>query len=927
MSLRTFIAAGVAATMAVAVHAKPVSQDAIEMVDNLAGMKFDQLGHPQIASDSIQPALAPADKPHKLLILPVSFTDVGYDRFAGDPRQDEKNRAYFQELLFAAGPANPAEDTLSHYYRHASKGRYNITGDIFPVVKLKRTLSHYGRPVQTSDGQWRSDERASELVVDALKTAYAEHPDFPWSDYDQWDPQDFDGDGNRDEPDGYIDHFVMIVAGKGQSSCQGLYKLGEKLNPNASADAFDSLTPDEQACADRIWPHRFALQYNLDSGPEVDGVMNVRGGIELGDGLWVLDYNMQSEYTEVATFIHEFGHSLGLPDIYARVTNNSTAGWDVMSSTASPSPQEMSAWSRMVLGWMDPCVVRPQGFGGKSQGSLYLQTMNDWSGQPGATGDACDAAMVILPPKYREIELGPLTAANGKQAAYSGQGNDMNRSLSRDFDLTSVSVSAPLQLSMDLWFEIEAEWDYLYVEIAADGGAFERIMPMDKQDVGDKQSVMPSNKGHEGQGSIPGFTGLSGDLDGDNKVETAPACDPAADRRNAEDSIGDASVDPCSAAQWVTASFDLEAYRGKNVTLRITYFTDMAAAENGALVDNVAFAAVDFSDDFEAAELNSGWKSKGFTLSGGSHSLTVPHFYVLEYRDPYATFAKVKNYDQGLSHPGFSFFPNEKGEMEAVSANYRPGVVMWYYNGEYLWSQNDPAEFGPGKGFLLVVDSTPQEFRIPMMPDKYFQEQDGWTWWEFDDEAQPQLEKAFVDVMCFQRQPAFYSTDVSEQQRKACAEELNGKLPPVESISWDGRKLMYSYTIVNSLLPGEDRRARKSASSLFDLRIRQGKTQYRIYDRLLRSEHSADAPFSLQPYERGIEYYHAVDGEMQVKRTEAFAPVSEFTDAAPTRYQNPKLPFGSAAIPEAGFSYRLVAPDADAPSGTRVRIDYEWRKQ
>ncbi|QFU77830.1 peptidase [Halioglobus maricola] len=896
------------------------------MVENLAAQRFDQLGHPQIASDSIQPAIASADQPHKLLILPVSFADIGYDRFAGDPDQDGKNRAYFQELLFAGGAKNPAEDTLSHYYRHVSKGRYNLTGDIFPVVELKEPLSHYGRPLQTSDGQWRNDERASELVVDALKTAYAEHSDFPWSDYDRWDPQDFDGDGNRDEPDGYIDHFVMIVAGKGQASCQSLYKLGEKLNPNANADAFDSLTPDEQACADRIWPHRFALQYNLDSGPSVGGKTNARGGIDLGNGLWVLDYNIQSEYTEVSTFIHEFGHSLGLPDVYARVTNNSTAGWDVMSASASPVPQEMSAWSRMVLGWMKPCVIRPEAYGGDDKGSVYLKTMNDWSGKPGSAGsEACDSAMVILPPKYRDIELGPLTGANGNQAAYSGQGNDMNRSLVRKFDLTGADADSPLHLSMDLWFEIEAEWDYLYVEVAKSGGAFERIMPMDKDGINDKQSVMPSKKGHEGAGSVPGFTGLSGDLDGDNKVETAAGCDPTAERRNAEDSIGDASIDPCSVAQWVSATFDLEAWRGEQVSLRITYFTDMAAVENGALVDNVAFPAVGFSDDFEGAEIDAGWISKGFTLSSGSHSLTVPHFYVLEYRDPYASFDKVKNYDAGISHPGFSFFPDEKGEMVAFSANYRPGVVMWYYNGEYMWSQNDPAEFGPGKGYLLVVDSTPQEFRIPLLPEKYFKEEGGWTWWELDDDAQEQLEQGYVDVMCFQRSPEFYATDVDEAKRKACEKALKGGPPPVEEITWNGRSLMYGFAIINTMLPGEARRGHKSASSLFDLRIRDGKVQYRLYDRLLRAKHSADAPFSLEPYDRGIEYYRAVDGVMAVERTESFAPVSEFTDAAPNRYQNPKLPFGSAAIPDEGFSYKLVAPAKGAPDDARVRVDFQWR--
>lgn len=924
MSPRSLLAALCLSALSLSVTARDgVSDDAAAMVEHLAALQFDRLGHPQIKSDSIQPALASRERPHRLLILPVRFSDVGFDRYAGDPAQDEKNRQYFQELLFAGGAQTPAEDTLSHYYWHQSKGRYNITGDIFPVVELDKPLHYYGRPVQGSDGEWRSDENSSDIVVDALRAAYAAQPDFPWQDYDLWDPQDFDGDGNRDEPDGYIDHFVVIVAGRGQSDCQGLYKLDEKLSINAEPDAFADLTAEEQECAARIWPHRSSLPYNLDSGPVRGGVANARGGIDIGNGLWLLDYNMQSEYTEVDTFIHEFGHSLGLPDIYARQTSNSTGAWDVMSATAGPVPQEMSAWSRMVLGWLEPCVVRPVEYGGERGGELALKTMNDWNGVAGSdTAGLCDAIMVILPPSDRHIELGPLAAANGSQAAYSGQGNDMIRSLSRRFDLGSVASGSPVTLSMDLWFEIEPEWDYLYVEVKAAGGEYRRIMPTDKSSPEDMNSVMPSAKGHEGKGSTPGFTGYSGDRDGDNRVEGAPGCDPDMDRRLAEDSIGDDSFDPCKVAQWVRANFDLGEFAGREVSLRITYYADMAAVENGALVDNIAIPAIGFREDFEAGAIR-GWDNRGFTLSSGEHHLAVPHFYLLEYRDPYEKFSQVKNYDEAISRPGFIFYPDPAGGMAAFSANYRPGVVMWYYNGEYLWSQNEPADFGPGRGYLLVVDSTPQEFRQPGIPAKYFREEGGWTWWDFDASAQPMLEQGYVDVMCYQRRPAFYSTDVSAEHRAHCAGQLDGGLPPMERVSWDNRALIYGYTLINELLPGTDREARKAANTLFDLRIRDGRTEYRLYDRVLRSEHSADAPFSLEPFARGTEIYKPVNGEMVLQNTTAFAPVSEFTDARPNRYLNPQLPFGGADIPEAGFSYRLKKPSQG--SGGKVLVDYHWR--
>ncbi|MFV8817484.1 immune inhibitor A domain-containing protein [Haliea sp. E17] len=900
-----------------------VDPAAIQMVEDLAAYRFDLLGHPQIKSDAIRPVFAPAERPHKLLILPVSFADKGFDRFAGDPQQDAKNQSWFEELLFGGGTGNPQAKTLSHYYRHQSRGRYNVTGDILPVVQLDRPLHFYGRPVQSSDGIWRNDINSDDVVVDALKVAYRDYPDFPWRDYDQWDPLDFDDDGNRDEPDGYIDHFVVIVAGKGQSDCQGLYKLDEKLNVQSPADAFESLSDEEKACADRIWPHRSSLLYNLDSGPEIAGVRNVRGGIEVGDGLWLLDFNMQSEYTDVSTFIHEFGHSLGLPDIYARQTNNSTGSWDAMSSTRSPVPQEMSAWSRMVLGWMQPCIVKPPRFGGEKSGSIELKVMNQWNGVDSGGGAACDAAMVILPPKYRDLHLGPLQAGNARQAAYTGQGNDMNRSLSRRFDLSGVPSGQALQLSMDLWFRIEAEWDYLYVEAARVGEPYRRLLPTDKEGVDDRHSVMPSQKGHEGNGYLPGFTGLSGDMDGDGKVENAAGCDPGRERKLAEDSIGDSSVDPCKNAQWVHATFDLEEFRGAPVDIRITYFTDGAAVEDGALVDNIALPALDYLETFEEPAITD-WKNTGFTLSGGNHHLTVPQYYLLEYRDPYADFAAVANYDAVLGDPIFKFYPDPEHGMSAVTANYRPGVLMWYYNGAYLWSQNDPAQFGPGNGYLLVVDAIPQEFNVPVLPAKYFQERDGWTWWELDDSAQPLLESAFIDVMCYERRPDYYSSDVSAEGRKSCGKWLVDGKPPVEQVAWQGHKLMYGYTIENEYLPGPEKDALFSASTYYDLRIRDGKTQYRLYDRRLRSDHAADAPFSLQPFPRGLEIYRPVGGEMQVRESTTFDAVSSFSDQHPERYLNPHLPFGGAAVPTDGFSFELAAPGENAAVDSVATVKYQW---
>ena len=899
------------------------SPEDLDMIEKLRTLQFDQLGNAQIKTDTILPVVSTLDAPHRILVIPVEYADVGFNRFRGEADAAERNRAYLQDVLFAGDLQSPREGTLSHYFHHQSRGRYAVTGEVFPVVTVAQPSQYYGRPIQGSDGQWRSDVRPEILVEDALKVAVARAPDFPWEDFDVWDPQDYDGDGVRAESDGYIDHFVLMFAGRGQSSCQGLYGLNQKFTGNAPADLYDQLEPREQECAQRIWPHRFSLTKNNGGGPDVEGFVNRRGGVPLRDGLWVYDYNMQSEYTDVSTFIHEFAHSLGLPDIYARQTNNSTASWEAMSATADPLPQELSAWSRLMLGWLEPCIVLPRSAGGARVQSVYLKTMNDWTGVPEAESPAglCDAAMVILPPKTRRLRLGPLEEAQGNQAAYTGQGNNLNHYLSRIFDLRQVG-DEPAVLEFDTWFTIEGDWDYLYIEASTDGETYRRLMPVDKTGPTDTTSVMPSRRGHDGDGTIPGLTGRSGDLNGDGRVESNDACDPSAEQLLAEERVGNDTIDPCEVPQWVHAAFDLEAYRGSQVEIRFHYFADAALVEDGALIDNVAIPVLNFHDDFEAAGFQS-WRVDGFSLSGGRHEISVPHYYLLEYRDPYEEFETAVNYDRNLANPGLAFYKNAgSGQMEAVDFRYRPGVLAWYYNGEYSWSENEPAESGPGNGFLLLVDSTPQEFEYPPVPGQYFKEDEGWRRYEFDEGAQPWLREAYLDVMCFQRRPTYYAVDLGEPELAHCrsTDALAG-----ERLTLDGRQLLYNYTLLNELLPGTARGAYQPMSTLLDIRVGGDAISYRLYDRRLRLAHSADAPFSLDAFENGLQFYVTNDANELIPGSGVdFRAVARFNDS--DQHLNPYLPFGSANVPDEGFGFQLAEPGIGAPDGAKVKVYFTWER-
>lgn len=265
------------------------SPASLKMIENLQNLRFDQLGNPQIQSNSLTPVKSTIDKPHRILIIPVQYSNRRFDRFSGEADADRKNQEYIQDLLFSDDLDNPKTDTLTHYYYHQSRGRYLVTGEVFPLVTVDKPSEYYGEPIQNSDGTWRNDVRSEELVEDALAAAYALQPDFPWAEFDVWDPLDYDGDKVFAEPDGYIDHFVLMYAGNGQSSCQGLYNLGLKFTVDAPSNQYELLQAQEQECAQRIWAHRSYHTANNGKGPMVEGFMNRRGGVPLREGLWVLE--------------------------------------------------------------------------------------------------------------------------------------------------------------------------------------------------------------------------------------------------------------------------------------------------------------------------------------------------------------------------------------------------------------------------------------------------------------------------------------------------------------------------------------------------------------------------------------------------------------------------------------------------------------
>ncbi|MEK7468747.1 MAG: M6 family metalloprotease domain-containing protein [Planctomycetota bacterium] len=68
--------------------------------------------------------------------------------------------------------------------------------------------------------------------------------------------------------------------------------------------------------------------------------------------------------TNISVVAHEFGHILGLPDLYARPENPGSTGlggWSLMSNQVSNGrPQHMDPWCKEQLGWLKPAVIDPR---------------------------------------------------------------------------------------------------------------------------------------------------------------------------------------------------------------------------------------------------------------------------------------------------------------------------------------------------------------------------------------------------------------------------------------------------------------------------------------------------------------------------------------------------------------------------------------
>jgi len=153
----------------------------------------------------------------------------------------------------------------------------------------------------------------------------------------------------------------------------------------------------------------------------------------------------------------------------------------------------------------------------------------------------------------------PADANSGKYAFWSNKGDESNMLLTREFDFTNVS--GPITLSFAMWYDLETDYDYLFLEASTDGETWKIL-------------TTPSGTAEDPSGNSYGW-GYNGQTN-----------------------------------DWKTEEVDLSEFAGQTVQIRFEYITDAAVNGEGFLLDDVRVDAINYQTDFEAD--NGGWEASGF---------------------------------------------------------------------------------------------------------------------------------------------------------------------------------------------------------------------------------------------------------------------------------------------------------------------------
>ena len=142
---------------------------------------------------------------------------------------EDFNRQHYQDMMFGSG------ESFKDFYLKQSNGRFLAKGDVSDWVTVPYNEARYGSNTVADRRRRLLELHQGHRAPPGTTTQKAAGQDRrrdqrPTSQqFDKVDRYDFDGDGNFNEPDGYIDHFQAIHAGEGEEAGGGAQGDGRHL--------------------------------------------------------------------------------------------------------------------------------------------------------------------------------------------------------------------------------------------------------------------------------------------------------------------------------------------------------------------------------------------------------------------------------------------------------------------------------------------------------------------------------------------------------------------------------------------------------------------------------------------------------------------------------------------------------------------------
>ena len=231
------------------------------------------------------------------------------------------NQAAMNELMNSDNYTyNGATGSVRQFFSDQSDGQYIPDFDVIGPVTLSKNVAHYG-----GNDASGNDVLPGDMVVEACSIANANYG----VDFTQYD----------NDSDGEVDFVYLIYAGKGEA--------------DGGAD-------------NTIWPHN----WSLDAAYYYDNCTYAQSARRF-DGKYINNYACSGELngesgarTGIGTIAHEFGHVIGLPDLYdidygQNYEDEATPGaWHVMDGGSynnnGNTPPNYTIYDKYFLGWKTP---------------------------------------------------------------------------------------------------------------------------------------------------------------------------------------------------------------------------------------------------------------------------------------------------------------------------------------------------------------------------------------------------------------------------------------------------------------------------------------------------------------------------------------------------------------------------------------------